>query len=337
MCGARVVLLPSYEPIVLRSEDKVIQPYQDTPATLRMRRNLVGINGALSSSHIAHPALGIIRPGDPTRFEYVDKETGEIRHTQSGPADMTLFRVFAGGFHLHGRFYGPFWQQWPEQERAQLTIDGGRVVEEDYASLHPRLLYLERGLEPLQDPYDIPGIRRAVAKIALLVMINAQTRRDALVSLKRRDWNMETPPLAAEIDATVRALEEVHRPIADAFHSDSGIRLMWHDARMAEKVMLDLQDQNIVALPVHDSFVVRAEFRQHLLAAMENALNATLKVSTRQQRATTKALEERKRDGRGTTVGHMWNRKQYVEPNRVSALIGKEKTGVAKVFATKAA
>jgi hypothetical protein len=300
MRGARVTLAASYEPIVLRDDKKAVKPYTETRDTRRMRANLARINGAIAAAQLEHPALGIIRPGDPTRFEYVDEETGEIKQTQSGPADTSLFRVFTGGFSLHGRFYGGFWQQWPEQERLKLTIDGGRVVEEDYSSIHPTLLYRERGLKLEGKPYDIPGIRRVVAKRALLVMLNARNRRDALRSLKRQEqWNGEPAPTGTEIDDAVKALEAKHRPISDAFYSDSGIRLMWHDARMAEQVMLDLLDQGIAALPIHDSFVVRAEYGTLLREIMEKALNKARNVTARQGQAANHAQRARQDRERG--------------------------------------
>src|SRR5687768_17399386 len=46
-------------------------------------------------------------------------------------------RVFNGGWRFGGRLYGPFWQNLNKQRRLQLTLDGTRVVEHDFAQLHP--------------------------------------------------------------------------------------------------------------------------------------------------------------------------------------------------------
>ena len=137
-----------------------------------MRRHLAEINEALVSVEISHPALGIIRPGSPTR----------IGNANPGPARQTLSRVFSGSFHQGGRFYGGFWIGMKDKERVRLTVNGQEAIELDYKGIHPTLLYAEAGIAFDGDPYDIPGYPtefRKLIKIAFNTMVNAGDRKGA--------------------------------------------------------------------------------------------------------------------------------------------------------------
>ena len=48
----------------------------------------------------------------------------------------------------------------------------------------------------------------------------------------------------------------MHAPIAEYFQTGMGIELQSVDADIAERVMLTMMDENVLALPVHDSFIV---------------------------------------------------------------------------------
>jgi hypothetical protein len=266
------------ETIVLRDRtDKKRIEYRDTRDTYRMRRNLEAINEALSSVKIAHPDLGVISVGSPTK----------IGDANPGPARQTLSRVFNGNFEQGGRFYGAFWVSMPKQARTRLTIDGRQVQELDYKAIHPTLLYAEAGGVFHGDPYDIPGYPKAIRtliKVAFNTMVNASNRKEAHWSILLRSRALteagEVPagycsPLA--ISALLDAIEDRHRPISKAFYSDAGVKLMRKDSILAERVMLDLARDNIVALPIHDSFITRAECASQLEEAMENALQSVLK------------------------------------------------------------
>ena len=63
-----------------------------------------------------------------------------------------------------------------------------------------------------------------------------------------------------------------HEPIAVLFNSCAGLRLMRADSDIAEQVVRDLLKKNIVARPIHDSFIVPAKRQSELDEAMERAL-----------------------------------------------------------------
>jgi hypothetical protein len=43
---------------------------------------------------------------------------------------------------------------------------------------------------------------------------------------------------------------------------------MYHDSAIAEKVMLELVNRDVCVLPIHDSFIVQARYKDLLLETM---------------------------------------------------------------------
>src|SRR3954451_7617333 len=75
----------------------------------------------------------------------------------------------------------------------------------------------------------------------------------------------------ATADRLIQDVKRVHAPIAGAFHSDAGARLMRLDSDIAESVMHLMLAQGVLVLPVHDSFLVPASKATALEEAMKKA------------------------------------------------------------------
>ncbi len=61
-----------------------------------------------------------------------------------------------------------------------------------------------------------------------------------------------------------------HPAIAEAFGSGAGIRLQRKDSDLALGIITNLQEQGILALPVHDSFLVTQTHERKLIEQMES-------------------------------------------------------------------
>jgi hypothetical protein len=193
-----------------------------------------------------------------------------------------LYRVFNGVFTRGGRFYGAPHQNLPEGRRAEIAINGDATIELAYRALHPKLLYNSLGLAIPDDPYDIAGWDRRHVKLGLLILINAENRLSAIRALAREIGGENPFAVATQL---VAAIEDKHAPIAHYFGSGAGSMLQRKDSDMAEQVMLDLVEDGVGILPVHDSFIAPAQHRPQLEEAMAIALekhisNCRLKLST---------------------------------------------------------
>ena len=178
-----------------------------------------------------------------------------------------------------GRFYGGWWQLIPKELRPYILIDGKRTIEIDYSSFHPSILYAQKGLQPPYDPYlvVVPNdanqntvAPRSTVKIAFNAMLNASRKlqrapRDADIAMTGSTW----PQLQ-------EAILQKHAAIADVFFTGVGSTLQKSDSDIAERVLLDLAEDDVPVLPVHDSFILHHAYADRLEQSMENAVEKLL-------------------------------------------------------------
>lgn len=246
--GAPLVLAKPAEVVLLRDTKGKLLDYRETRNIDRMRRRLQKFNEAIMGSEIDQ---SVIAP---------------------------LSRIFNQDMTRGGRFYamGASWQNIKSEARKSLTIDGEAVAELDYRTLHPAILYAEAGAAMPQDCYELEGWPRKLVKVAMLTLINAKTIHAARQSIAHNEmmsaWGEPGGQEAMKAaDQLIKAIKRLHKPIAHAFHSDAGARLMAIDATLAETVMSVMLARGVVVLPVHDSFIVAASKADELEAAMLRA------------------------------------------------------------------
>jgi hypothetical protein len=227
--------------------------YRDTRETLRMRRAL-----AQDNEHLA--ALRIDVPVAERRGRHMVFNDNCFVLPTPGNG---LYRVFSrGSFALHGRAYG-WWQNIPETARATLTINGEPVVEADYRSLHPMILYSQAGIRFDGDPYDVDGFKRSDIKLGFVIAINAKNTPAAIAALAD---HLGTDRRHAS--NVIAAIKRRHKPIEKQFCSDAGVRLMRIDSELILGALRAMNDNGDPALPVHDSLIVPARCANQASAKM---------------------------------------------------------------------
>lgn len=192
----------------------------------------------------------------------------------------SVYRVFNVDFEHGGRFYGHWIQNLPRESRPFLEIGGQPVVELDFESLHPRMLYAQAdALPPDGDIYSLPDVApyyRKVIKILLNTLINARTEKSAINSVLY--GSSDKVGIAKEyglgrdrVVGMVAGLKTRHHAIADKFGSGAGLKLQNIDSEIARDVMLALWQDGIHTIPLHDSFIVAATNAAKLYGAMRTA------------------------------------------------------------------
>lgn len=211
--------------------------------------------------------------------------------------NVSLVAIFQENFSMYGRLHTRGYyhlQGLSKAERAELTINKEPVVELDYSALHPNLLYAGEGIQfPLtKDPYSVVNDHRFVRpllKIILLAMINADSFNQAqavanhwIITEKIRNKD------GVKVDTQYRRLKSIgidnaghlikqmekeHAPIAKHFFNGrkTGMRIMNKDAAIALDVVKHFSKKGIPILPVHDSFIVQAQYKDELKNVMEQA------------------------------------------------------------------
>ncbi len=157
------------------------------------------------------------------------------------------------------------------QACSYITINGQVTVELDFSTLHPLLLYAEFGVDPPEGDfydlgYDGPDKPRArtIFKKAFNALIN-----DASGHYKTPK---EDQHLIDMTNAEIRqAIITKHPLVKKIIGKGRGLKYQFIDSKIAESVMLKLLSQGIICLPVHDSFIVIAEYEPQLRQAMVEA------------------------------------------------------------------
>ena len=252
--------------IILRNEidgRKQDVDYDDTPKTERFRSNLTKINDCF----VKHWAD--LRIEDTEVAKLSDRINQDPDKQPIDLSKRTLTRIFTNGsFEEGGRFYRGWWQNVPSEYRPFITIDESVTTEYDFSQLSPHMLYFAYNHELGEvDAYDrvLDGEHRDVVKQAF----NAMVQSSSPLNQKPDKINMDR--LEMDWQELRQRILDAHKPIQDLFFTGIGNKLQFKDSCVAESVMLQFAEQSQVALPIHDSFIMREGFAGDLEEAMRRA------------------------------------------------------------------
>jgi hypothetical protein len=279
------------ETILLRDKDAddentVSIKYEDTPATISMRKVVESYNEMMQEHHVDVASLR-----KPFYVREDIDEQGEVTKEviPIGPDHMFTYRVFSRGdtkFRKHGRWYGGFWQRLPKKRidlRRDIYIDGEPTDEIDFCGLHPTLLALEHGKLLEGDKYDLgrPVLdtlkiseQRNIVKELVLIAINAKSKNAAYAAFNGQ--NKDKTLSHAELDQLLAAFIEKYPFLQGELCSDKGIDLMYTDSQITEAVIKRFVEADKPILPIHDSYIVKQIDRSFLKLIMKDACNEVL-------------------------------------------------------------
>ena len=260
---------------------------KDHQSVAEMRQNLSTINEFLS-----HQCININLADD----EFVEPESRFIKANSDEDENgdkpainfqsvflrrlFTLYGVSPIGEHEGGRFYHGWWQCIRSELRPFILINGCVTAECEFSGMALGCLYAREGITiGSQDPYDIginykPGDpRRKSVKQFVSALLNDTANR----------FRLSDPELAAlglSHAQLLKVIKNRHSKISHHFGTGIGLHLQYLDSKVAEKVMLRFVEMNEVCLPIHDSFVVKADLLPQLETIMkeefENEFRATI-------------------------------------------------------------
>ena len=210
------------------------------------------------------------------------KETGEDRPSRLWLDKKFLYRVFNNNsLELGGRHYGGWWQTVPSKWRQRIVIDCEKTVEVDYAQQHFRMLYQFESSPKAttrSDLYQVDGMdikHRDDNKGAYTALLNATSQNQVvrLIGDKMRKgiWYTDGfPDGIKNATALLKTLQAQHPQIEKYFYSGIGLSLQNTDSKIMHKVIMRLLFQHdVVALPIHDSVIVKSKYKDLLKDAME--------------------------------------------------------------------
>jgi hypothetical protein len=198
---------------------------------------------------------------------------------------------------LGGRHYGGWWQTVPSEWRHRIVIDCEETIEVDYGQQHFRMLYQFESSPKAttrSDLYQIDGMGikyRDDNKRVYTAILNASSQNQvlSLIRDKIRKGLWYTDGFPAGINSAtdlLKVLEDQHPQIEKYFYSGIGLSLQNTDSKIMHKVIMRLLLQHdVVALPIHDSVIVKSKYKDLLKRIMEEVyvdvmgVKSTLKVN----------------------------------------------------------
>lgn len=231
------------ELIRLKNKEKVLVDYKDTERTHRERKFLEKLNRVYESAELRLNSPNVVVDGPLIRF---------AEHTVD-TTRRSVYRVYNNlSWSAGGRFYGPWWQSCPSEEREHILINGEATIERDFPQLHPRLLYAHADQVLEGDAYSLPDWERKVCKRAFNILLNAEDLPAAEGAILEHvnGCRIAAQKLIADIKAR-------HPAVSRHFHTGIGLWFQNIDAGMCRLILSEMCiKKKIVALPVHDSFIV---------------------------------------------------------------------------------
>ena len=242
------------------------------------REVIQAVNQRLAAADISvSPKLMAVLEAEWIEDEGEGEEDRRRRRRYAGDLTATsIYRAFKGDWQSGGRFYGGWWMSFPRTLRHHITINEEPVVELDYGTLHPLLLFRRAGLDLLFDPYEVPPWHgrpmRELGKRTFNRLLNRtvsdQTQR---LALRAANGDGSVLPKGVKFGGYRNSLIQRLEGIEQWFGTGEGIHLQYEDSELALSVMAAMEAEAIPVLPIHDSFIVPACYEEELRLAMLDA------------------------------------------------------------------
>lgn len=211
--------------------------------------------------------------------EYRKHYNVNIRHDYYYRIFKLINRNIINQFDFGGRYYGHWILRIQGGYRGIIKINGSDVIELDYQSLHPRILYHMNGIDYDDDVYNLKSViicklsgdcdtyfsvksieyidgdyfTRSDIKIGLNIILNSYTLKGAIKTINdNRKWcdYEKSASLIASITLT-------HIGISHHFYKQIWGIAQKYESDIATNIMLKSVDARKPILPIHDGFIVR--------------------------------------------------------------------------------
>lgn len=228
------------------------------------RAILVRINARIEAAEIVLSDDAWDRIALKRRTNPKGKKKAHIQSADDATA-KALYRAFTGNWMQGGRLYGGWWQNLDSEERRHLTINGEAVAEIDFRNAHPALLYRVLGKPLDRDPYVLPPYSRELCKETFQRLMNRSAGRGG-ADIKRA--KKHKPPNGTAFATFLADYKHHLSAVADCFGKSVGVLLQREDSDLALAILDRLDAKEVIALPVHDSFIVTERHRAILDVTM---------------------------------------------------------------------
>lgn len=161
--------------------------------------------------------------------------------------------------------------------RVNTLLDGKRVAEVDLSANHPRMILALQNMKLPANFYDDIAAKtkttREQVKFLVTRAIGASDRRIALKpKVDERDWYKTDFVLTSEERSLIEsAIQEDCPDLFKHLYTGMGVHLQGLEGDILMQAMLNLIDQDIPSLPIHDAIYVQRRHKMQAKRALEKA------------------------------------------------------------------
>ena len=257
--------------VILRYKNKKDVPhFKDSPKSAMYRGTLTEINQVYQVNTFSYTSAML------KQSEMLYPRLKSIFNNRSWEKGGRLYSAALNGIS---------YQNISENERGTILINGQKTVELDYSSLHITMLYAKENATMPDAPYDmLSRAMRALVKVATLILINANSDKEAVGALRKQKNELEKQfdlseknqnlldcfnKCTCSLEEVVSRIKSAHSPISKYFGSGVGLQLQNEDSLMALEIVHHFAQKGIACLPVHDSFIVQKQYENELRQIMD--------------------------------------------------------------------
>ena len=256
--------------VILRYKNKKDVPhFKDSPKSAMYRGTLTEINQVYQANTFSYTSAML------KQSEMLYPRLKSIFNNRSWEKGGRLYSAALNGIS---------YQNISENERGTILINGQKTVELDYSSLHITMLYAKENATMPDAPYDmLSRAMRALVKVATLILINANSDKEAVGALRKQKNELEKQfdlseknqnlldcfnKCTCSLEEVVSRIKSAHSPISKYFGSGVGLQLQNEDSLMALEIVHYFAQKGLACLPVHDSFIVQKQYENELRQIM---------------------------------------------------------------------
>lgn len=289
----RRALPPKESLIILRAGDRAKTEMRYTPTDeTGNSAELLDRYNRFVEQHTISMILSAEEEADYLQREYEKRPDWDCQPKMRKPEFFNIhsYRIFNDGTWAHGgRIYRTWWQGVKREYRPKITIDGQKTIELDFSGFLPRSLYHDMRIDyPAdRDPYDVPTISAKAEAAGWAANDLREAKKTVLIALLNSDKGKRGRPenvaLPIEFEPHFTRAEVAdliaaeHPKLVKFFKTGEGKRNQRLDSDIALEILRRLMDQGIMALSIHDSFVVQERHRAVLNDTMEAVYYERLK------------------------------------------------------------
>jgi len=264
-----------------KKKKKVLLDYTDTTAIINMRKVIREWNYLRKRTFVTLDIPKKLYYADENKEileYYCDLTAKDNKSVHFKVKPKGVYRVFRKDFEHFGRYSAGIETMVKREYRPTFKINGEPTIELDFQALHIRMLYNMESINYPGDPYQIAAesykfktyrIRKYFKMIGLMA-INADTKTGTIKALRDKLKN----EIIIKYPLIKKMLEHwltVHKPIEKYLCSGIGLKLMYKDSCIAEKVIQHFTSRGIFVMCVHDSFIISKKYKKELKAVMEKS------------------------------------------------------------------